>query len=134
MPEPSQRIDQFKADVAAMKLKTGKAGRERVLIGFSVVVMVAGVVLAVVAYAASLNVKVSPGSNADVLDTNSYVALAIVGLVTSVVGGFLFLRYSLAAFLRYWLLRQAYEQRVAVEEVARQARHAAPQVDPPVRV
>lgn len=134
MPEPSQRIDQFKADVAAMKLKTGKAGRERVLIGFSVVVMLAGVVLAVVAYAASLNVKVSPGSNADVLDTNSYVALAIVGLVTSVVGGFLFLRYSLAAFLRYWLLRQAYEQRVAVEEVARHARPAAPEVDPPVRV
>jgi hypothetical protein len=44
--------------------------------------------------------------------------LAIAGLATSVVGGFLFLRYSLARFLRFWLLRQTYEQRVAIDEAA----------------
>ena len=43
--------------------------------------------------------------------SNSYTPLAIAGLAISVVGGFLFLRYSLAKFLRFWLLRQVYEQR-----------------------
>jgi hypothetical protein len=44
------------------------------------------------------------------------VALAATGIAISVVGGFLFLRYSLARFLRFWLLRQSYEQRLAVDE------------------
>ena len=57
------------------------------------------------------NVTATPNTNVDVLNSNSYVPLAIAGLATSVVGGFLFLRYSLARFLRFWLLRQVYEQR-----------------------
>ena len=65
------------------------------------------------------NVKVTPGSNLDVLNSNAYMPLSISGLTISVVGGFLFLRYSLAHFLRYWLLRQSYEQRVAIDEVSR---------------
>jgi hypothetical protein len=119
--ERNERIDEFKGEIASMKLKTGKAGRERALISLSVVLMLAGAAVAIGAYAASLNVKITPGSNADVLDANSYVTLAIAGLVVSVVGGFMFLRYSLAAFLRYWLLRQSYEQRVAIDEAARRA-------------
>ena len=121
MTERNERIEEFKDEIASMKLKTGRAGRERALIGLSVVLMLAGAGVAIGAYAASLNVKITPGSNADVLDTNSYVTLAIAGLVISVVGGFMFLRYSLAAFLRYWLLRQSYEQRVAIDEAARRS-------------
>jgi hypothetical protein len=30
-----------------------------------------------------------------------------------------FLRYSLAQFLRFWLLRQVYEQRVAIDEASK---------------
>jgi hypothetical protein len=83
-----------------------------------VILMVAGIAIALGAYAASLNVTATPGTNVDVLDSNSYMPLAIAGLATSVVGGFLFLRYSLARFLRFWLLRQTYEQRVAIDEAA----------------
>ena len=85
----------------------------------SVVMMLGGIVLAVGAYMAAQNVKVTPGSNLDVLNSNAYMPLSISGLTISVVGGFLFLRYSLADFLRYWLLRQSYEQRVAIDEVSR---------------
>ena len=42
--------------------------------------------IALGAYAASLNVKGTPGSNVDLLDSNSYVLLAIAGLAMSVVG------------------------------------------------
>ena len=36
--------------------------------------------------------------------------LALVGVTVSILGAALFLRYSLARFLRFWLLRLIYEQ------------------------
>jgi hypothetical protein len=115
---PTDRVGQFKAEIADMKLKTGRSRTEDVLQTFGVILMVAGIAIALGAYAASLNVTATPGTNVDVLNSNSYLPLAIAGLATSVVGGFVFLRYSLARFLRFWLLRQTYEQRVAIDEAA----------------
>jgi hypothetical protein len=115
---PTDRVGQFKAEIADMKLKTGRSRTEDLLQMLGVILMVAGIAIALGAYAASLNVTATPGTNVDVLDSNSYLPLAIAGLATSVVGGFLFLRYSLARFLRFWLLRQTYEQRVAIDEAA----------------
>jgi hypothetical protein len=116
--EPTDRVGQFKAEIAEMKLKTGRSRAEGMVEILGVILMVVGIAIAVGAYAASLNVTATPGSNVDVLDSNSYTPLAIAGLATSVTGGFLFLRYSLARFLRFWLLRQSYEQRVAIDEAS----------------
>jgi hypothetical protein len=116
--EPTDRVGQFKAEIAEMKLKTGRTRAEGMVEILGVILMVVGIAIAVGAYAASLNVTATPGSNVDVLDSNSYTPLAIAGLATSVTGGFLFLRYSLARFLRFWLLRQSYEQRVAIDEAS----------------
>src|SRR5580658_7844023 len=110
--EPS-RSERF---MATMRVKTGTASREAPLQALSVVLMVAGVVVAFGGYQASLNVKATPGSNVDLLSSNSYLALAATGIAITVVGGFLFLRYSLARFLRFWLLRQSYEQQIAIED------------------
>lgn len=115
----SDRMIRFTAEVADMKLKTGRTRTEHVLQVVGVVLMVGGIVLALGAYAASLDVAATPGTNVDVLNSNSYEALALVGVATSVVGGFVFLRYSLAQFLRFWLLRQSYDQQCAVDAAAR---------------
>jgi hypothetical protein len=117
--ETTDRAGQFKADIAEMKLKTGRARAESMLQLLGVVLMLGGIALALGSYAASLNVTATPGTNVDVLNSNSYLPLAIAGLAISATGGFVFLRYSLARFLRFWLLRQSYEQRVAIEETAR---------------
>ena len=118
--QPIDRAGQFKAEIAEMRLKTGRSRAEGLLQVLGVLLMVAGIAVALGAYAASLNVTATPGTNVDVLNSNSYVPLAIAGLATSVTGGFLFLRYSLARFLRLWLLRQTYEQRVAIDEASAQ--------------
>jgi len=115
---PVDRVAQFKAAIGEMKLKTGRSRAEGMLQILGVILMIAGIAIAVGAYAASLNVTATPGTNVDILDSNSYLPLAIAGLATSVTGGFLFLRYSLARFLRFWLLRQTYEQRLAIDEAA----------------
>jgi hypothetical protein len=115
---PADRTAQFKAEIAEMRLKTGRANAERLLQILGVVLMIAGIALALGAYRASLNVTTTPNTNVDVLNSNSYTPLAITGLAMSVVGGFVFLRYSLARFLRFWLLRQVYEQRAAIDEAS----------------
>jgi hypothetical protein len=114
----TDRTGRFTAEIAEMRLKTGRANAERLLQTLGVVLMVAGIALALGAYRASLNVTTTPNTNVDVLNSNSYTPLAIAGLAMSVVGGFLFLRYSLARFLRFWLLRQVYEQRAAIDEAS----------------
>jgi hypothetical protein len=109
------RADQLRADAAAMKLKTDRAGREHVLQVVGIVLMVAGIAIAFAAYRSALNVQATPGSNVDVLDSNAYGPLGMTGLATSVVGAAVFLRYSLADFFRWWLLRQSYELQAAAE-------------------
>ena len=116
--QSNDRAEQFKAEIAEMRLKTGRARMENLLQVLGVVLMVAGVAIALGAYGASLNVTATPGTNVDVLDSNSYTPLAIAGLAISVTGGFVFLRYSLAKFLRFWLLRQSYEQRAAIDDAS----------------
>src|SRR5579863_6959573 len=91
--ESVDRVDRFKAEIAEMKLKTGRSRAEGLLQLLGVILMVAGIAVALGAYAASLNVKATPGTNVDVLNSSSYLPLAIAGLATSVTGGFLFLRY-----------------------------------------
>jgi hypothetical protein len=119
MTEASSRTEHFKSQIEEMKLKTGRSSWEAALRVFSVVLMVVGAAMAFGAYQASLNVKVTPGSSVDLLRSMSYTPLAIWGMTISVIGGFLFLRYSLAQFLRFWLLRQSYEQQLAIDEAAR---------------
>jgi hypothetical protein len=116
MTNTGDRIDEFKSDIAAMKLKTGSASKEQPLLVASVLVMLAGIVLAIVSFFSSAN-------QSDVRDQNELIILAITGLAISVVGAALFLRYSLAKFLRFWLLRQSYEQQAAIEEIARRLGH-----------
>jgi hypothetical protein len=118
MSQSNDRAEQFKAEIAEMRLKTGRARMENLLQLLGVILMVAGIAIALGAYSASLNVTATPGTNVDVLDSNSYTPLAIAGLAISVTGGFLFLRYSLAKFLRFWLLRQSYEQRAAIDDAS----------------
>jgi hypothetical protein len=122
MSTANDRAEQFKADIAEMKLKTGRTRTENLLLLLGVALMVAGIAIALGAYSASLNVTATPGSNVDLLDSNSYTALAIAGVAVTLTGGILFLRYSLARFLRFWLLRQAYEQRGAIDDARAQRR------------
>ena len=111
--DPDVRIDEFKADIASMKLTAAKPSTERLLELLGVILMVVGIVVALVSYRAALNVTATPGSNVDVLDSNAHQVLAVVGLAISICGGLVFLRYALVRFLRLWLLRQVYEQRLA---------------------
>jgi hypothetical protein len=74
------------------------------------VLMVAAVAVALITYSASLN-------QSDTRDVLSSGILAVAMLGVAVLGAAIFLRYSMARFLRLWLLRQLYEGQANVDRV-----------------
>lgn len=101
-PAPSRR-EEFEQEIAAVRIRTGKAEAEQRFAVLGLVGLVAGPVLAILCYLASKGMS-------DSRDIFSTMILALFGLTLTIAGGALFLRYSMARFLRFWLLRLIYEQ------------------------
>jgi hypothetical protein len=104
------RIDQFKSEVTELNLKTGSASREKLLMVLGLLLMVAGIIGSFLSYVTSRNY----GSQ---LDVGSAIAQTVFWLSLSILGAALFLRYSLAAFLRMWLLRNLYEGQANTDRI-----------------
>ena len=104
------RIDQFKSDVTELNLKAGNAGLEKFLMVLGLLLMIAGAVGAFLAY-------VSSGNLNDARDVQSQIVFALFFLTLSVAGAALFIRYSFAAFLRMWLLRNLYEGQANTDRI-----------------
>ena len=110
MIESQQRVEEFKAEIAKMRLRDPATGRDRLLLRLGVVLMIAGLATAVLAYFGSHGTK-NPLSQRD------FVIVAVLGLTLAVVGAALFLRYSLAQFLRFWLARLIYEHQAQTDRI-----------------
>ncbi|MCZ7537032.1 MAG: hypothetical protein M5T61_14770 [Acidimicrobiia bacterium] len=105
-----QRVEEFKAEIAEMRLKDPATARDRMLLRAGAALMIVGVVLAIVAYFGSHGTQSS-------LAQRDYLVTAVIGLCLTVAGGALFLRYSMAQFLRFWLARIAYEHQMAADRI-----------------
>jgi len=110
MLEQPQRVEQFKAEIAEMKLPDPSSSRDKLLLRASGVLMVLGVVMAIAAYALS-------HGTSNPLQQRDAIVVAVGGLSIAVVGSALFLRYSLAGFLRFWLARLSWEQQAQTDRL-----------------
>ncbi len=108
--DAAPRVDQFKSEVAEMKLKTGNATRERVYGVLGLVVMLVGVGGAFFCYVSSRNLS-------DARDIQSTLILAVGFVALTLLGLGIFLRFAIANFLRMWLLRQLYEGQANTERM-----------------
>jgi 4-amino-4-deoxy-L-arabinose transferase-like glycosyltransferase len=115
MIESSDRVEQFKAEIADMHIKDPAAGRDAQLLKGGAVVMLVGIVVTIVAY------FMSHGTS-NPLTQNDAQTVGMIGIAVSVVGAAVFLRYSLAQFLRFWLARLIYEQQAQTDRVLGSAR------------
>ena len=97
------REESFRADVAAMKVRGGVVGRERMLARLGAALLAVGVALGGVAY------LLSSGTD-NPLQQRDAIVVALSGVSIAVVGGAVFLRYSLGALLRLWLARQVLDR------------------------
>ena len=122
------RVEQFKSEISQMGVADPASGRDRLLVIAGVVLLVVGPLLCLVGYFSSQGTT-------NPLQQNDATITAIIGLSLTVTGGALFLRYSLAQFLRFWLARFSYEQQAQTDRVVEAIRgpgaasapaHAAP--------
>jgi hypothetical protein len=105
----NDRIERLKSDAAELNVGKG-AARDGLYQIVGAVAMGAGVVIAFAAYQMSLGKD-------DSRDIQSLQILALAMLALAVVGAAVFLRYSMARFLRFWLLRQLYEGQSHIDQV-----------------
>jgi hypothetical protein len=105
----NERIERLQSEAA--QLGVAKGGRRDGLYQtLGAVAAVGGVVVALITYVSSLGLENS-------LDVQSAIILAVAMLGVSVVGSAVFLRYSFARFLRFWLLRQMVEGQDHIDRV-----------------
>lgn len=100
--------EEFENAVQEIKSKTGSNERDRLYELTGLFVLFGGVVLTLISYciAGSQN---SGNAQIDNLEHNEHMILAILGVATSLLGGFVYLRFSIGRYLRFWLLRQIHE-------------------------
>ena len=107
------RIQTFTEEIAAMKLRGARADRERWLLILGVVSLIGGVGLAVYG-------GFQASGTAVFADQIAYLATGtLIGLVLVVAGTALFVRYSIARFMRFWLVRLVHENRTETDRIVR---------------
>ena len=104
------RIEQFKADIAELKIVDPSSPRDQLATRLGLGALVAGVVLPVVAYSMS-NGTTNP------LGQRDAIILALLGVSLVVAGGALYLKGALSSFLRFWLVRDLHERRAQTDRI-----------------
>lgn len=108
-PEPaparSPRMEEFQREVGELRIRGGTARPEGRLLAFGVLLLVAGLVVVVIGWNGAAGTNV-------VSDQIPYlISGGLLGIGLTVIGAALYLRFSLARYLRFWLIRLIYEQR-----------------------
>jgi hypothetical protein len=111
MNQNTERIDQFKAEVAQMRVRDPATGLDRLLLRLGVLGMVGGIVVAASAW------FLSHGTT-NPLQQRDAVVQALIGLVLAIVGAALFVKAALAGFLRFWMARLCYEQQAQADRLS----------------
>jgi hypothetical protein len=93
-----------------MRLRDPATSRDRALLVLGAVLMLGGIGIAIYGYALS-------HSTSDQRQQFDALIVAVIGVTVSVTGAALFLRYSIAQFLRFWLARLTYEQHAQTDRV-----------------
>ena len=118
--ENEARIEQFRSEVDGLKLKGSSGQGEQRLLVIGVILTVVGIGLAVLG---AVQVGSSGGSPAD---QRAFMAQgSFMGLALIIAGAALFVRYSLARFMRFWLIRATYESRANTDRIVDAIERAA---------
>ncbi len=110
MPADPDRIEQFKADIADLKIADPSTTRDQLATRAGLLGMAAGVVLPVIAYSMS-------NGTTNALSQRDAIVLALLGVALAVAGGALYLKGALSSFLRFWLVRDLHERRAQTDRL-----------------
>ena len=109
--ETNPRIEQFRAEVADLDIKTPADTGERNYLVVGIVLLVVGLALIFAGYWGA-------SGTALLAEQIPYVLSGgFLGVGVMVIGAAMFVRYSLSRYLRYWLIRTIYEERAQTDKV-----------------
>jgi hypothetical protein len=108
MTSAESRAERFARELADLKVADPAAGHPRLWQRAGAALMALGVVLGVAAYLISQR-------TGDSLTASTAITIALGGVTLALVGGAIFLRYSLTGFLRFWMARQSFELNLLAE-------------------
>jgi hypothetical protein len=108
MTSAESRADRFARELADLKISDPASGHPRGWQRLGGVLMVLGIVLGVSSYLISQR-------TGDALTASTAITISLGGVTLSIVGGAIFLRYSLTGFLRFWMARQSFELNMLAE-------------------
>ncbi len=99
----SDRTAQLDADLRSIAASSRPHGRDAGLTALGVLLMISGIVVAIIGYAIS-------ATTSDPLRQSDARALGPIAITLAIAGLALFLRYSTAQFMRFWLARLIHER------------------------
>jgi hypothetical protein len=109
MDEQNERMDEFTKEIAEMRIRPPEDGAERAWLIAGLVLPVLGVIAIGIGWWGASGTKYP----AEQLPYVISGGLLGVGLI--VAGAALFVRYSMTRYMRFWLLRIIYEERVQTD-------------------
>jgi uncharacterized membrane protein YidH (DUF202 family) len=110
--ENQARIEQFKTEIGELKLRGSSSENERRLLVVGVLLVAVGVGLAILGAVQVGNSGGSPADQRAFMAQGSFMGLALI-----IAGAALFVRYSLARYMRFWLIRMTYESRANTDRL-----------------
>jgi hypothetical protein len=110
--ENNVRIEQFRSEIGDLKLRGSSSDGERRLLVLGVILVGVGIGLAVLGAIQVGNSGGSPADQRAFMAQGSFMGLALI-----IAGAALFVRYSLARYLRFWLIRMTYESRANTDRL-----------------
>jgi hypothetical protein len=109
--QPDQeRVERFKQEINDMGLRDPATSRDRTLLRLGALGLLLGPIIAIAAY------FMSHGTT-NPLTQRDAIIVALIGVSLTVAAGALFVRYSMAMFLRFWLARLSFEQQAQTDRV-----------------
>ena len=108
-----ERIEQFKEDLAALKITDPSSARDQLATRLGIAGMVVGIGLAVYGY--TLSYGADSGNPAP--QQRDAIVLALIGVTVALSGAALYLKGALAGFLRFWLVRDLHERRAQTDRL-----------------
>ena len=111
MNEQPDRVAEFTSEIESMKLKATSAAGEKRLLVLGLVTLAAGLVLTIVGGIQVTN-NTAPADQRAFMATGTFIGIALI-----IAGAAFFVRYSLARYLRFWLLRLVWESRANADRI-----------------
>ena len=100
--EVEERAERFAQDIATMQIEDPSPGKHGLWLRVGGAAMALGLVLALVGVIRSAGTK-------DPLVQGDATIMAILGIAVCIVGGVIYLRYSVTKVLRFWLARMSFD-------------------------